>query len=309
MRCVGIILLCLTLLNGTALAAGPDVVAYRSDDLPEQPQRIVTLDDLSTELAVSLGLRPIGVANLAGYRRWVKLGADHLDDAVALGSSQQPSLERLVSLKPDLILGVAGLHGALFERLDALAPTLLWDVSLAPAPQDAVTKGEWMLERLAGLTGRESEAGRVLDRLQAALDEAKGIAQARGLRDEPLAVLYPLTQQGLFIVSNEQTLVVSLADRLGGRNPWSLQAAHRLHRRIEINEVAHQPDLNVLFIGGFRQAPFFQSRLWRSLPVARRQDYGFLDTPYWSYGGPWSATVIVRQMAEALRQMQGAPGG
>ncbi|MEQ5837052.1 iron-siderophore ABC transporter substrate-binding protein [Marinobacter sp. NFXS9] len=305
---MGFIVLCLMLLSGTALASGPEVVAYRSDALPDQPQRIVTLDDLSTELAVSLGLRPIGVANLAGYRRWVKLGSDQLDDAVALGSSQQPNLEQLVSLKPDLILGVASLHGALFERLDALAPTLLWNVSLAPSSQDAVTKGELMLNRLAGLTGRRAQVTQVLDRLQAALDEAEGVAEARGISDEPLAVLYPLTQQGLFIVSNEQTLVVSLANRLGGSNPWPLQAGHSLHRRIEVNAVAHQPDLNLLFIGGFGQSPFFESDLWQALPVAQHHRYGFLDTPYWSYGGPWSATVIVRQMADALRRMPGSSG-
>lgn len=298
-------MLCLT---GWLQAAEP-VVAYRSVTLPESPRRVVSLDDLSTELLVSLAIEPVGVGNLEGYRRWVGLGREHLTRSQSLGSAQQPNLERLVALKPDLIVGVSSLHAPLFERLDAIAPTLLYRVSLAPSSQDAVSAGERMLTHLAGLTGRQRQAGRVLAALRHALADARAVAEQQGIAREPLAVLYPLVHQGLFIVSNEQTLVVSLANRLAGRNPWPLTEAHALHRRIELRDLARKPDLNLLFIGGFDQAPFFDSPLWRALPVARRHRYGFLTSPYWSYGGPWSATVIVRQMADALRAMGPRQGG
>lgn len=293
----------LVLLAGAAQATDDAVVAYRSDDLPSEPRRVVSLDDLSTELLVSLGIEPVGVGNLEGYRRWVKLGSEHLEKSVSLGSAQQPNLERLVSLKPDLIVGISSLHSALFERLDALAPTVLYNVSMVPSSRDAVTAGEQMLKHLAQLTGRELQAETVVQKMHEALADARGVAEDAGISNEPLAVLYPLTQQGLFIVSNEQTLVVSLANRLGGQNPWPLNESHSLHRRIEVNEVARQRNLNLLFIGGFKGAPFFDSTLWQALPVARHGAYGFLDTPYWSFGGPWSATVIVRQMAEAIKAM------
>lgn len=301
------ILILLLFLAAGVQAAG-DIVAYQSDDLPNNPKRIVSLDDLSTELLVSLGIDPVGVGNLEGYRRWVKLGNEHLEQSVPLGSAQQPNLERLVSLKPDLIVGISSLHSALFDRLDALAPTVLYNVSMSPSDRDAVTAGEQMLRHLAEITGRESEAETVLGDMDAALAEAQTAAEDTGISAKPLAVLYPLTQQGLFIVSNEQTLVVSLANRLGGRNPWPLKESHSLHQRIEVNEVARQPDLNLLFIGGFNGAPFFDSTLWQALPVARHGAYGFLETPYWSFGGPWSATVIVGQMAEAIKSMGGSAG-
>ena len=300
------ILVLLTVVSAGVQAAD-DIVAYQSHDLPQAPQRVVSLDDLSTELLVSLGIEPVGVGNLEGYRRWVKLGSDQLAQSEPLGSAQQPNLERLVKLKPDLIVGVSSLHSALFERLDALAPTVLYDVSMSPSSRDAVTAGEQMLIHLAQLTQRESRARKVLDEMHAALANARAIAEQAGISREPLAVLYPLTQQGLFIVSNEQTLVVSLANRLGGRNPWPLNESHSLHRRIEVNDVAHQSHLNLLFIGGFEDSPFFDSTLWQALPVARDGAYGFLETPYWSFGGPWSATVIVGQMAEALDEMGESP--
>lgn len=301
-------ILVLLIFLSAGVQADGDIVAYQSDNLPQAPQRIVSLDDLSTELLVSLGIEPVGVGNLEGYRRWVKLGSEHLTHSAPLGSAQQPNLEQLVKLKPDLIVGISSLHSALFVRLDALAPTVLYDVSMAPSSRDAVAAGEQMLTHLAQLTQREYQARKVLDEMHAALANARTIAEQVGISREPLAVLYPLPQQGLFIVSNEQTLVVSLANRLGGRNPWPLNESHSLHERIEVNEVARQPNLNLLFIGGFKGSPFFDSTLWRALPVARHGAYGFLETPYWSFGGPWSATVIVGQMAEAIKAMDESDG-
>jgi len=299
MKWLWLVLLIPMALGGQAHAYS--VVASQSDSLPADPVRVVTLDDLSTELVVSLGIEPVGVANLSSYRQWVQLGNEYLEGSVDLGSSQQPNLERLVRLEPDLILGVSSLHAVLFERLDALAPTLLYNLSLEPGPPDAVERGSLALSHLAGITGRESRADQVLEDLESALAEAQELARETGVSKQPLAILYPLIQQGLFIVSNEQTLIVSIANRLGGSNPWPLREPHSIHRRIGIHELADRPNLNVLFIGGFAEAPLFDSSLWKALPVGDHRHHGFLETPYWSFGGPRSATVMTREMTTLLK--------
>lgn len=279
------------------------IVSRMSARLPETPSRIVTLGDLSTELVLALGFEPVGAGGREGYRRQSKPWAERLDDTRSLGSAQQPNLEALIALKPDLIIGSSSLHQGLFERLDRLAPTVLYRVSLAPTEQDAVAAGAAMLRHLAQLTGREERAEAVLAEMHAALAEARQAAHESGVAEQPLAVLYPLVNQGLFIVSNEQTLVVSLANRLGGSNPWPLRNANSIHKRIDIHALAGKPDLNLFLIGGYQGASMFETRLWRALPVAKKQRYGFLETRYWSFGGPGTATVLVRQMSEVLRRM------
>lgn len=302
MKLIATLVLCLISLVGNAEPPKP-IVAAQSKTIPDAPIRIVSLDDLTTEILLGLGIRPVGVANPDSYRWQGKPLADSLDDVVSLGTPQQPNLERLISLQPDLILGVSSLHASLFERLDRLAPTLLYRVSLEPSPRDAVDVGTAMLEHLAALTGREAEAQAIIDQLGQSLDQGRQVARERGMAGEPIAVLYPLAEQGLFIVSNEQTLVVSLANRLGGTNPWPLREGHTIHQRIEIHALANAPDAHIFMIGNFSGAPMFESPLWRALPVSRNDHYGFLETNYWSFGGPLTATVIMKQMIEVMSGM------
>ena len=91
----GALLLCLA--QG-AWAADAQLVARQSAGVGGTPQRIVSLDELSTELLVSLGIEPVGVANLASYRRYIGIGNDLLERSVPLGSAQQPNLEAIARL-------------------------------------------------------------------------------------------------------------------------------------------------------------------------------------------------------------------
>ena len=302
MTLIAAIALCLVSLVANSEPPKP-IVAAQSETIPDEPLRIVSLDDLTTEILLALSIQPVGVANPDSYRWQGKPLADSLDGVESLGTPQQPNLERLVSLQPDLILGVSSLHVSLFDRLDRLAPTVMYRVSLEPSPRDAVDVGKAILGHLAALTGREAEAEVVVARLEQVLDKGRRVARERGMAGEPIAVLYPLAEQGLFIVSNEQTLVVSLANRLGGTNPWPLREGHTIHQRIEIHALAQAPDAHIFMIGNFSGAPMFESPLWRALPAARKHRYGFLATNYWSFGGPLTATVIMKQMIDVMNGM------
>jgi ABC-type enterochelin transport system substrate-binding protein len=173
------LLLCLA---QSAWAADAQLVALQSAGVGDTPQRIVSLDELGTELLVSLGIEPVGVANLASYRRYIGIGNDLLERSVPLGSAQQPNLEAIARLKPDLIVGVAYLHLPLFERLDGLAPTLIYQVTLASAGYDGVAIGEAMLEHLGRLTGRQAQAAAVIREGRQALDAARQSVREQDLQ-------------------------------------------------------------------------------------------------------------------------------
>ena len=295
------------LLSFTALAyAAPDhrPLARQSSVLPDHPLRIVSLSDLTTEMLLSLRISPIGVASPGSYRQQGKPNADALADIVSLGSAQQPDLEQLVRLKPDLILGISSLHAGLFTRLDALAPTLIYQVSLAPSDKDAVDNVEAMLRHLSRIVRRQTQAEQVLQRMHDAIARGQQVARRVGVTGQPLAVLYPIAVQGRFIISNEQTLIVSLANRLGGENPWPLKEAHNIHRRIDVQDLAAQPNLTVLFIGNAENSVLFKSPLWRALPVAQQRRYSFLKTSYWSFGGPATATALMTLITDALARLE-----
>jgi iron complex transport system substrate-binding protein len=286
-----------------AAKARQSVLARASERLPAVARRIVSLDDFSTELLVSLGIEPVAVANLASYRRYVGIGNEQLADSVTLGTPQQPDLEGILRARPDLIVGVAYLHMPLHARLDALAPTVLLDVSLAPGPRDGVALGEDALLALGDLTDRRSRAADVIADSRAAVARARQRIADAGLAGHPLVALYPMSREGTFIVSNERTLIVSLLARLGATSPWRLSSAYSLHRRIGIEELAPQQDLTALFVGGQQQAPMFRTPMWQALPVARDGRFAFLPTPYWTFGGPVSAARLADQIVQAVDGM------
>jgi len=288
-----------------AAPSGP-VIARQSDNLPTCAQRIVSLDDLSTEILVSLGMAPRAAANLDSYRRYVDLHADLLKDSQPLGSPQQPDLEALVRLQPDLIVGVSYLHAPLFDRLRRIAPTLLFQVSLTPGSLDGVDIGAAMLQTLGRMTGREDVARRVLASSAVAVRQARAAIAGKGLAGTPVVPFYPLSREGTFIVSNDQSMIAALMNRLDVTNPWRLASGHALHRRIGVRDIASRTDLTALFVGGQEGAPLFKTPLWQALPVALARRFAFLPHPYWTFGGPESVARLAGQVAEAVRAMPGA---
>lgn len=94
--------------------------------VPAKPQRIVTLDPWQTlGILQELGEPVIG-APLIGIEE-PHVRAALAPDVADVGHPLQPSLERLVGLKPDLIIGSSYLHGTSQDALARIAPTLLID--------------------------------------------------------------------------------------------------------------------------------------------------------------------------------------
>ncbi|HEV7326703.1 MAG TPA: iron-siderophore ABC transporter substrate-binding protein [Bosea sp. (in: a-proteobacteria)] len=116
--------------------------------IPRQPQRIVALDPLLT-LGILQELEvPIVATPYAGIQGLEVRKAAQAASVADLGHPLQPSLERLLLAKPDLIIGSADMHGAIHETVSRIAPTLLL--------QHMDWKRHVML--LAEITGR-SDAG------------------------------------------------------------------------------------------------------------------------------------------------------
>lgn len=132
--------------------------------IPAKPKRIVTLDPLLTlgallELDAPVAGAPLMVVQDAGVR-----AAAEQAGVADLGSPWEPSLERVVALEPDLILGGAHFHGQIYEQLSSIAPTVLMD--------PATWKDHLAL--LAEIVGRTDQAE---DALRAYEDRAASIKE------------------------------------------------------------------------------------------------------------------------------------
>ena len=94
-------------------------------EVPINPQRIITLDGTGLENALVLGIRPIGTTfNTAIDQPPVHLNGK-LSGIERVGTIRQPSLEKILTLNPDLILSMTGVSDDIYSQLTQIAPTVL----------------------------------------------------------------------------------------------------------------------------------------------------------------------------------------
>ncbi|MGU3356569.1 ABC transporter substrate-binding protein [Microbacterium sp. M4A5_1d] len=147
-------------------------------EIPEQPQRVVTLEPLELDTAVSVGITPVGAAvasNVAGIPAY--LGVDGVQP---VGTVPEPDLEAIAALKPDLILGTEARHSKLYDQLSAIAPTVFIATQADPWRDNAELIGEAL--------GREDE---VAAQIAAVDDRCAEIGEAHDLAGKTAQVIRP----------------------------------------------------------------------------------------------------------------------
>ncbi len=129
--------------------------------VPNQIQRLVTLDGVSFEYAIALGEKPIATA-FGGYMDYL---AEQMVGVETVGQVGEPSLERVVALKPDLILGLDH-NQDIYSQAAQIAPTVLFSFEHS---------GQWkqVFQRMAAELERSEAAQRTLDDYDARLADFK----------------------------------------------------------------------------------------------------------------------------------------
>ncbi len=88
------------------------------------PKRVVVLDTGELDSAVALGVKPVGaVEAIAGEGLPAYLG-DAVKDIELVGTIEQPNVEAIAALRPDLILSSKVRHEAIYDQLARVAPTV-----------------------------------------------------------------------------------------------------------------------------------------------------------------------------------------
>ncbi|MBW4622893.1 MAG: iron-siderophore ABC transporter substrate-binding protein [Cyanosarcina radialis HA8281-LM2] len=133
--------------------------------VPLKPRRIVALDtNVNLDPLIALGIEPIGYAsdNVGGQENIASVSLDDLKGATNVGHIQGPSLEKVLMLKPDLILATE-YHP--YQLLSAIAPAVP-----VPSPNlDAPGNEAFFKENLryvAKVLGKDTKAKEVLSQYQ-----------------------------------------------------------------------------------------------------------------------------------------------
>ncbi|MGW6915255.1 ABC transporter substrate-binding protein [Kitasatospora sp. NPDC054939] len=130
-------------------------------EIKAQPKRVVVLDSGELDDVTLLGITPVGAVSPhmkteGGFPAYLK---DKIKDTKDVGPMAEPNLELIASLKPDVILSSKVRHAKVYDKLNAIAPTVLAETTGFPWKEN--------LALYAQALGKEAEAKKALTEYEA----------------------------------------------------------------------------------------------------------------------------------------------
>lgn len=138
--------------------------AFGETEVPAKPTRVIVLGYTTVEAVVAHGVQPIGVPD------GVVSSLSHLSleggTTADIGSPIQPNLEKIVALKPDIILTSKQRLTDGYDQLAQIAPTVVFDID---------NNAQWQkLTRLCGeALGKQTETQKLSTAYAAKLQTVK----------------------------------------------------------------------------------------------------------------------------------------
>ncbi|SES38228.1 iron complex transport system substrate-binding protein [Tranquillimonas rosea] len=267
--------------------------------LDAPPERIVALGWGLAELLVELDVAPAGVADPEGYATWV-VEPELAADTVNVGLRNEPNLERIAELDPDLILA-ADQQTGLVPQLDRIAPTAYF--KMFSADHDNAAKSREVYLALAGAFGVSGMAEQRLDALDARISKAGD--RVRAAFDGPVPPVLPIR------------LLTPTSVRLHGENAMAVAALRGMgltaadpgaptqwgFRQARVEDLAAFEDAAVVHFDPFPQKDaLFGSDIWQFMPFVRAGRFAVAD-PAWTFGGAFSLGRLADTMAAALTRI------
>ena len=145
--------------------------------VPQTPQRLVSLDNITFADALSIEVPSVGVSTFNNHLP--EYLADKIGNVELLGNSDNPSLEKIYQLDADLIVGVKFSAEPIYSQLSQIAPTAVGDWNGYPSWRE-------YFNFVAGVLNKEDRAKEVwadydrrVEKLKAALGDCEASRRHR----------------------------------------------------------------------------------------------------------------------------------
>ncbi|MBN3754903.1 iron-siderophore ABC transporter substrate-binding protein [Paraburkholderia sp. Tr-20389] len=290
----------------TPLSANP-TVTQASDTLPAHPKRIVVLEFMFAEALLSLDITPAGMVDTAYYPSWIGYGVERMQSVPDVGTRQEPSLEAIAALKPDLIIGVGFRHAPIFGALKSIAPTVLFQFSPdMKLDGEMATQLEWarrIFDTIGCMTGRMVQAQAVERQLDEGLArDAKRLADA-GRTHADFALLQELGLPDRYWAYTGNSMAGGVAKQLG-LTLWPAQPTREGTRYVTSEDLLRRPQTSVLLTSATGPEVKLDAKLdspvWRFVPARRDGRVTLVERNVWGFGGPMSALKLSHALTDAL---------
>lgn len=294
---------------GSESTSGPIVLKDDKGEvkLDKPAQRVVVLEWTFTEDIIALGVQPVGNADNENYKLYVTSEAP-LDASVTdVGSRDEPDLETIASLKPDLIIANTGGHEGIYDQLKGIAPTLIFGLYPEEGQGDQYTIMEDTFKTIAAAVGKTAEGDKVLADLDAHYAAAKTKLTEAGKEglNYVLTQAYSYQNAATLRLFTDNSLAVQTLDRIGLKNDWKpgkFEAYGFTTSTVEALPAVQ--DTNLMYIVQKDDNIFTKelkdNSVWNGLNFVKENRTFGLSSNTWVFGGPISSKVIVDEVINTL---------
>jgi len=272
--------------------------------VPANPERVVTLNEIDLDTALTLGVTPIGTVNGRGQAAPPRYLEGQVPSGIkVVGDLDNPNLETLLELEPDLILS-GPVKPEQLAILNEIAPTVVTFKWAEP----------WRasMQRTAHVLNKDAEARAFLDRYEARVAEAR--ERLKDHQGETFSIVRwnPKGPSYMFKDAFSSTVV----EDVGLVRPAHQQDPGHTHSMALSLESLELLDADWLVIGtlatsgeaveALRQAE--ETPAFRQLSAIQANRFAAVDGSLWtSLGGPMAALQVIEDIEAIVGKADAEP--
>jgi iron complex transport system substrate-binding protein len=292
--------------EATTAASGPvSTVDFlgRTVELDAPAERVVILEWSEVEISASLGVMPVGVADIEGYNVWAG-AAEPLDDTVTdVGMRSEASIDTIAGLNPDLVI-LENDNEAIIEPLEEFVPVLVTEGS---NESDNIARMKRDVDMIADLLGKNAEAETLWADFETKLEETKTAIAASGNADVPVLIVDGWIDGSSISIRpfGEGSMFGALAKAAGLTNAWTGPTDGVWGGgSTDVEGMAQYTDtkLNLVYNNSFDDNIFTTelagNPIWDNLTFVKDGTMYELPKSAWTFGGPRSCELLLDYLAE-----------
>lgn len=275
--------------------------------LDASAKKVVVLEWTYAEDLLAVGVQPAGMADIAEYGNYVNIEPQLDETVVDVGGRQEPNLEAIAAIEPDLIIGVSFRHDAMLKELETIAPTVIFNPYPEDESIDLYQEMETTFKEIAKAVDKTAEADQVLADLEKEYEASAAEIEAANLKtkDVILTLAYTGPQAPEIRVFTPNSMASIILDRIGLKNvhqPDQFEVFGSSTFNVEglvkyenANYLYTVPDEDNIYENQLKGNP-----VWENLAFVKEGRTYDLGADTWLYGGPLSAKTLMDQITDVM---------
>ena len=275
--------------------------------LDKPAKKVVVLEWTYAEDLLAVGVQPAGMADIEEYHNWVNIDVELSDDVVNVGGRQEPNLEAIAELEPDLIIGTSFRHDGMIADLEKIAPTVIFNPYPEDEKMDLYQEMITTFNEIAKAVDKTDEAKQVLADLDVKYEEAKTTIDNAGLKtkDVVLTLAYTGPQAPEVRVFTPNSMASIMLEKIGLNNihiPDQFEVFGSSTYNVE--GLTKYEDANYLYIvqddDNIYEKQLKDNAVWKNLNFVKEDRLYDLGGDTWLYGGPLSAETLLDKITSTM---------